>query len=162
MPSTGATVRTRPLPLPPHHFPYCIDHITNNLYIPRKGWGLIDKGSDENYWTQKQISQDYDLWEREFLDYQNAVDYRDVAAHQKEMAFFCSDYQLSQLIDIQPLEGSAYISSVTEPFNDEMELKEERVKRWLMHLGLLADEDAWTHSHVSGHGSGDQIKRIIE
>jgi mRNA degradation ribonuclease J1/J2 len=43
-----------------------------------------------------------------------------------------------------------------------MELKEERVKRWLVHFGLLKNEKAWKHSHVSGHGSGDQIKRIIE
>ncbi|WP_415280817.1 MBL fold metallo-hydrolase [Candidatus Nitrososphaera sp. FF02] len=130
------------------------------IYIPKKSWGLIDK--DPEYWTQKQISQDYDTWEREFLDYKNAVDYRDVAAHQKEMAFFCSDYQLLQLIDVKPMEGSAYIRSVTEPFNDEMELKEERVKRWLVHFGLLKNEKAWKHSHVSGHGSGDQIKHVIE
>lgn len=123
-------------------------------YIPRKEWGLIDKSPDENYWTQKQISMDCDLWERAFLDYQNAVDYRDVAAHQKEAAFFCSDHQLLQLVEIQPMEGSAYIRSVTEPFNDEMDLKEERVRRWLVHFGLMADEDAWMHIHISQHSSG--------
>jgi ribonuclease J len=43
-----------------------------------------------------------------------------------------------------------------------MELKEEKIKRWLAHFGLISSEEDWNHSHVSGHGSGDQIKRIIE
>jgi ribonuclease J len=77
-------------------------------------------------------------------------------------AFSCNDYQLLQLIDIQPKERSEYIRSLTEPFNDEMELKEDRVKMWLAHFGLITREKGWHQVHVSGHGSGDQIKRIIQ
>lgn len=130
------------------------------VYVPRKDWGLIDK--DRDYYSDRVVEQDYDMWEREFLDYRNSVTYRDVAAKQKDMIFYCSDYQLNQLIDIRPKEHSSYIRSSTEPFNDEMAFKEERVKRWLIHFGLLVSEDDWEHSHVSGHGSGDQIKRVIE
>jgi ribonuclease J len=44
-----------------------------------------------------------------------------------------------------------------------MRFDEIRAKRWLAHFGLLTDETTqWYHTHVSGHGSGDQIKRIIE
>ena len=43
-----------------------------------------------------------------------------------------------------------------------MVLEDERVKRWLVHFGLLHSEDDWEHTHVSGHGSGDQIKQVIE
>jgi ribonuclease J len=102
------------------------------------------------------------LWEREFLNYRNAVNYKDVGRQQKKFIFYCSDYQLQQLIDVCPNEGSGYIRSLTEPFNEEMEFKEERVKRWLAHFGLLSSEKDWNHSHVSGHGSGDQIKKTIE
>lgn len=130
------------------------------VYLPRKKWGLI--GKDVGYWTEKQLLEDYEKWEREFVDYHNAVNYQDVSAHQKDFIFYCSDYQLQQLIDIRPSEGSSYIRSQTEPFDDEMELKEERVKRWIVHFGLIANEGDWNHSHVSGHGSGDQIKRVIE
>lgn len=130
------------------------------VYIPRKNWGLIDK--DREYYSDRVVEQDYDTWEREFLGYANAIDYRDVSAKQKELIFYCSDYQLTQLIDIRPKEHSSYIRSSTEPFNDEMAFKEERVKRWLVHFGLLASEEDWEPSHVSGHGSGDQIKTVIE
>jgi ribonuclease J len=130
------------------------------IYKPRKSWGLIDK--DVNFWTKKILLGDYDNWADEFLDYNNSVDHRDVSSNQKEMVFYCSDFQLQELIDVRPKEDSVYIRSSTEPFDDDMRLDQERVKRWLLHFGLINREEEWNHIHVSGHGSGDQIKRIIE
>ena len=130
------------------------------IYIPKKGWGLIDK--DRDYWGKKLLLEDYDNWVDEFLDYNNRVDYRDVSSHQKEMIFYCSDFQLQELIDIKPGKNSSYIRSSTEPFDDEMVLDQRRVKRWLFHFGLLDKDSEWNHIHISGHGSGDQIRSIIE
>jgi ribonuclease J len=130
------------------------------IYLPRKNWGLIDK--DINKWTKKLLLEDYDGWTSEFIDYDNAVDYRDVSQNQKEMIFYCSDFQIQQLIDVRPKENSSYIRSSTEPFDDEMELDQRRVRRWLIHFGLINKESEWNHIHVSGHGSGDQIKKVIE
>ncbi|HET7391797.1 MAG TPA: MBL fold metallo-hydrolase RNA specificity domain-containing protein, partial [Nitrososphaeraceae archaeon] len=90
------------------------------------------------------------------------VDYRHVSSHQKETIFYCSDFQLQELIDIRPKENSNYIRSSTEPFDDEMMLDHRRVKRWLSQFGLLNKDLEWNHIHVSGHGSGDQIRNIIE
>ena len=90
------------------------------------------------------------------------LDHRDVSAHQKDIIFYCSDFQLQELIDIRPNNNSSYIRSTTEPFDDEMRLDQKRVKRWLIHFGLIERESEWHHIHVSGHGSGDQIKRVIE
>ena len=130
------------------------------VYVPRGTWGLIDKDLDR--FSQRQLVMDYPKWQTEFLEYPNAVDYRDVKACQKDYMFFCSDFKLQDLIDIKPDEGSSYIRSLTEPFDLEMELKEEQVKNWFTHFGVIKKEEKWNQIHVSGHGDGTQIKKVVE
>ena len=131
-----------------------------SIYIPRGSWSLLDK--DLEVYSQRQLYMDYSEWQREFLDYDNAVDYRDVKANQKNFVFFCSDFKLQDLIDIKPDAGSSYIRSLTEPFDLEMELKEEQVRNWLEHFKILNKEEEWNQIHVSGHGDGEQIKHVVE
>jgi ribonuclease J len=76
--------------------------------------------------------------------------------------FYCSDFRLQELIDVRPKEDSRYIRSSTEPFDVEMRLDHERIKRWLVHFGLLKKEEDWNVTHVSGHGSKDQIKHVVQ
>ena len=130
------------------------------IYIPRGSWGLIDK--DLTKFSERQYYMDYTGWQREFLDYPNAVDYREIAKNQKDYLFYCSDFSLQNLIDIKPNPGSSYIRSLTEPFNTEMQLKEEQVKNWFEHFGVISKERDWHQVHVSGHGDGMQIKHVIE
>jgi ribonuclease J len=130
------------------------------IYIPKGSWGLLDK--DLEKFSQRQLVMDYDGWQQEFLDYPNVVDYRDVLKNQKDFVFYCSDYKLQELIDVKPKEGSSYIRSLTEPFDEEMELKEEQIKNWLEHFGLITKERQWHQIHVSGHGDSTQIKKVIE
>jgi ribonuclease J len=130
------------------------------IYIQRGSWGLIDKDLDK--FTGKQLLADYGTWQREFLDYPNSIDYRDIAKKQNQYIFFCSDFRLQDLIDIKPTEGATYIRSLTEPFNTEMEIKEEQVKNWFVHFGVIKRDQDWNQIHVSGHGDGDQIKHVVE
>lgn len=130
------------------------------IYIPKGSWGLLDK--DLEKFSQRQLVMDYDDWQQEFLDYPNAVDYRDVLKNQKDFVFYCSDYKLQELIDVKPKEGSTYIRSLTEPFDEEMELKEEQIKNWLEHFGLITKERQWHQVHVSGHGDQGQIKKVVK
>ena len=106
------------------------------IFIPRGTWSLIDKDLDK--FSQAQLYKDYGTWPQEFLDYPNVVDYRDVAKNQKEFVFYCSDFNLQNLIDIKPNPGSSYIRSLTEPFDLEMELKEEQIKNWFQHFGVIS------------------------
>lgn len=130
------------------------------IHTPRKSWGLINKDIAQS--STKQRDADYRIWEREFLDYGNAVNCDEIAEKQRGVILFCSDYSLQSLIDIRPEKGSSYVRSLTEPFDDEMKFDEERVKRWIMHFGLISTEEEWNHVHVSGHGDGVQLKRLID
>jgi len=130
------------------------------IYIQRGKWGLIDK--DIGKFTEKIFLEDYGTWQKEFLDYSNRVDYRDIAKNQNQYIFYCSDFRLQDLIDIKPAEGSSYVRSLTEPFNDEMIIKEKQIKNWFVHFGVINREDNWHQVHVSGHGDGEQIKHVVE
>ena len=130
------------------------------IYIPKGKWGLLDK--DINHFTQKLYNEDYKTWMREFLDYDNAIDYRDVKKSQADIMLSLSDFKLQELIDIKADGGSTYIRSLTEPFNDEMEIQQDRLKNWFIKFGLLSGNDSWHHVHVSGHGDGEQIKHVID
>jgi ribonuclease J len=76
-------------------FPDPRDH-NIKIYIPRRGWGLIDK--DMEYWTKKILLEDYDNWTDEFLDYSNKVHFRYVKDHQKDSVFYCNDFHVQELI----------------------------------------------------------------
>ena len=60
------------------------------------------------------------LQHKEFLEYSNAIDYRDIQKKQNQYIFYCSDFRLQDQIDIKPTESSEYIRSLTKPFNTEM------------------------------------------
>ena len=131
------------------------------IFVPRKSWGLYGRPAGE--WPKKLVDDDYAVWERELIGTKNAVGADYVREHQRECAMYCSDFGLSSLIDVRPRRGSTFVRSQTEPFSDEMVIDHRRVRRWLKHFGLLSgSKDEWaTHSHVSGHGTGDQIEKIV-
>jgi ribonuclease J len=58
--------------------------------------------------------------------------------------------------NIQPVAGSCYVLSASEPFNEEMEIDYERLVNWLSHYGLPQ-----YHVHVSGHMMPLQLKAAL-
>ena len=137
-----------------------IDDPTIKIFNPRKSWGLVDKNYD--VWSKKLVLEDYKKWEQTFIGANNSVTHKNISSKQKEYMFYCNDFRLHELIDIRPANGSSYIRSSTEPFDDEMRLDHNRIKRWLVHFGLLDSEKHWDVMHVSGHGSGDQIEKVVK
>jgi ribonuclease J len=123
------------------------------VFAPRKGWGLIGRTD----YPQEIVYQDYERWERDFLEKDNILTYKEINANQKDFIFYCNNFQLQQLIDVKPSKGSTYIRSMCEPFNEEMELDMERVKNWLKHFSLLPIHQI----HVSGHANRDDLKKMI-
>ena len=134
------------------------------VYAPRKGWGLIGDDSyacfDSEWVCSSEIDHsylksDYKTWERDFLNWDNTINYRDLQEEPEKYIFRCDFFELKELIDIKP-ENGIYIRSVTEPFDDEMEIDYKRVKNWLNHFNLPMHQ-----MHASGHASGPEILNMI-
>ena len=124
------------------------------VYIPRKTWGIIN---DERYSRRIQL-QDYDGWERDFLDHKHAVTAEEISKNQESYVYRCDFFELKELIDIRPEKGSAFIRSVCEPFDIEMKLDLEKAEEWLKHFGLYP----YHQFHASGHLNHDEIREVIE
>jgi len=72
-------------------------------------------------------------------------------------------YRFKNLFDLNLPEGSIYIRAQAEPFNEEMELTEERLINWLKHFGINKENDYNPiNIHASGHASGPQIQDMID
>ena len=136
-----------------------------DVYIPKRGWGLIGKDSfvcyDGEWLCSSNIdpnhkSSDYKNWEKEFIESGNAINYKDIQEEPQKYIFRCDFFELKELIDIKPV-NSIYIKSVTEPFDEEMEFDERRVENWLDHFNLLPVHKM----HVSGHASGPELLDMI-
>ncbi|MEM3752771.1 MAG: MBL fold metallo-hydrolase [Candidatus Bathyarchaeia archaeon] len=98
-------------------------------------------------------------WEKQLLEryHSKVVDSEQVSKQQREIILTISFYDLEQLVEIQPKPGSCYVSSSSEPFNEEMEIDYEKLVNWLRHYGLPQ-----YHVHVSGHIMPLQLKAILE
>lgn len=128
------------------------DHL--RVYIPRKTWGVY---KDDRF-SEKIQREDYDYWEREFLDHANAVTATDIRENQDQYIFRCDFFELKELIDVKPETDSCYIRSVCEPFDIEMELDLKKAENWLTHFGLYP----YTQIHASGHLNYDEIRDAVE
>jgi ribonuclease J len=65
-------------------------------------------------------------------------------------------WYFSDLIDLKP-KNALYIHSLSEPFNEEMEISYDRMKNWLEHFDI-----EFFQSHCSGHINGHDLKELIE
>jgi ribonuclease J len=128
------------------------DHI--RVYIPRKSWGVYE----DDRFSEKIQREDYDYWERDFLDHANAVTAKDIRESQDDYIFRCDFFELKELIDVKPEADSCYIRSVCEPFDIEMELDLKKAENWLTHFGLYP----YTHIHASGHLNYDEIRDVVQ
>ena len=70
---------------------------------------------------------------------------------------FCSNFDLKELIDIKPVEGSVYIKSVCEPFDAEMEMDWERIMNWINHFGMNVSPRMFLVTR-----QGPQLKEFVE
>ncbi len=80
-----------------------------------------------------------------------------VSKHQKSSVMIANYYHMEELARIKPVSGSVYILSSTEPFNEESEIRYERLQGWLRFLGL-----PMYLLHASGHADALDIRYLVE
>jgi len=114
------------------------------VYQPRKGSGTY-------------IDRDYKKAEREYYTANTVWRADEIHERQKDVIMFMNFWNLGNLIDIKPEPGSLFIHSLSEAFNEEMAISEERENNWLEHFKLNK-----LQAHCSGHASGPELKELIE
>jgi ribonuclease J len=115
-----------------------------DIFLPRSSWGVYEE-------------RDYYKWQRKFLKYSNAIKAEDIRKQQSKYMLYMEFFDLTELLDIKPCNGSVFIHSLTEPFNEEMEIDFKRMLNWLKKFNIPLK-----HAHASGHADGKQLKKIAE
>ena len=72
---------------------------------------------------------------------------------------YLSFYSLNELPDLRPPQGSHYIKSMSEPFDDEAAIDDQKRLNWLEAAGI--PEENRHQVHCSGHADPETIKSII-
>lgn len=107
--------------------------------------------------TGTYINDDYtDTYIKKRLHYKNIITAADITKNPSRYMIVLNFWYFSDLIDLKPKNG-LYIHSLSEPFNEEMEISYDRMKNWLRHFGI-----EFFQSHCSGHINGDDLKELIK
>lgn len=91
------------------------------------------------------------VWERKLVDMKNSLEAEEIGKSQDQFILGLNQWALNELIDIQP-EGALYVKSMSEPYNEEMALDEQRVDNWVDFFRMKK-----IRAHCSGHAPGNDI-----
>lgn len=100
----------------------------------------------DNIYVFKKSKSQYEKWERKIFDEMKTVSSEDIRNQQDRWIVGTSLYDLNELFNIRPISGSIFLFSASEPFNEEMEGEQERLRNWLEHFGIPLYS-----VHSSGH-----------
>jgi ribonuclease J len=107
--------------------------------------------------TGTYIDEDYSEWYiKKRLNYPNIITADDITKKPNDYMVVLNFYYFNMLIDLKPY-GGKYIHSLSEPFNEEMEISYERMHNWLNHFNVK-----FFQSHCSGHINGTDLKDLIK
>lgn len=103
------------------------------------------------------IEEDYtEKFIKDRLNYPNIIKSEEIVKNPKNYMVVLNFWYFTNLIDLKPKNG-LYIHSLSEPFNEEMEISYDRMKNWLNHFNLK-----FVQSHCSGHINGSDLKDLIQ
>ena len=96
-------------------------------------------------------------WEKRVLDEVELWKGEDITPIQEEVVLTATYYDMNDLMDVDPVSGSVFISSQSEAFDEEGEIQHEKLLNWCEHYGLPQYQ-----IHTSGHVLPHQLKDAIE
>ena len=107
--------------------------------------------------TGTYIDEDYtDSYIKKRLNYPNIITTEDIIKKPLNYMIVLNFYYFNMLVDLKPKKGT-YIHSLSEPFNEEMEISYDRMMAWIKHFDMK-----FVQSHCSGHINGTDLKELIE
>jgi ribonuclease J len=107
--------------------------------------------------TGTYIDEDYQDWYiKRRLNYPNIIKAEEITRNPARYMVVLNFYYFNMIVDLKPY-GGMYIHSLSEPFNEEMEISFERMHNWLKHFNLK-----FIQSHCSGHINGSDLKDMIK
>ena len=107
--------------------------------------------------TGTYIDEDYtDSYIKNRLNYPNIITGEEIVKKPPDYMVVLNFYYFNMLVDLKPYKGK-YIHSLSEPFNEEMEISYDRMKAWIEHFNMK-----FVQSHCSGHINGTDLKEMIE
>lgn len=115
------------------------------LFKPKLATGTYE---DDDYCNYKFI--------KDRLDYPNILTAEEIRSRGNDYMLVLNFWYFNNLVDLKPEDGT-YIHSLSEPFNEEMEISFDRMKNWLNHFNLKSYQ-----AHCSGHAPRSELRKIIE
>ncbi|UCF11937.1 MAG: hypothetical protein JSW06_07815 [Thermoplasmatales archaeon] len=107
--------------------------------------------------TGTYIDEDYtEKFIKSRLKYPNIIKSEDIVKNPSQYMVVLNFWYFTHLVDLKPKNG-VYIHSLSEPFNEEMEISYDRMQNWLNHYDLR-----FVQSHCSGHINGSDLKELIQ
>lgn len=103
--------------------------------------------------------EDYATWEKEVLSISGVtvITASEIKTKESEFIFVGGFFAINDMIDIKPSVGSTYIHSHSEPFNEEMEIDDNRLNNWMDLFKLNRIQ-----SHCSGHANWSDLKDLVK
>jgi len=102
------------------------------------------------------LTEDYkDKFMKKRITYPNIITAENIKKNPSKYMVVLNYWYFNSMIDLKPYHGT-YIHSLSEPFNEEMEISYERMKNWLNHFDLN-----FVQSHCSGHINGADLKTVL-
>ena len=130
-------------------------HLISTLDADGRIDGLpkLAKGSVVIYRRNKKR---YEKWEEEVSGKAEVITSEELTAAPKRYVVATTLSDMEGMVGVKPSPGSVYILSSSEPYNEEMELDQQRLIEWLDFYGMPL-----YHIHVSGHIMPQQLRSLV-